>query len=354
MVRPVLDTTASPRLRTTQEGNPAPAATSVAELLSGSGRTGDTGAPLGIAITALDTSLGLWQYSLDHGKVWLTLRADLINGSTAETALLLGADAKLRLLPFGELNGHLDQAITFRAWNGRMGAEGEYLNITRSNVSVFSAESGTAEMTVEAVNDAPTFTVIDPPGLVRTHFDRSFGNGTTVLLQPDGKVVLVGFDITAAGKVRIEAVRLQSDGQIDTGFGQNGIAYGQLGSAMSLTFDAALQPDGKIVVSGFYLDEEQFQNGGAMRFNADGSTAETALLLGADAKLRLLPFGELNGHLDQAITFRAWNSWPVRSALATTAPTAWPGSWRTVASTPPSDRTAYSARASSCFRCLIS
>jgi hypothetical protein len=77
-----------------------------------------------IAVTGLDTSLGAWQYSLDAGANWLTVDAGAINSTTNELALLLGPTAMLRLTPFGNLSGSIEDAITFRAWDQSTGSEG--------------------------------------------------------------------------------------------------------------------------------------------------------------------------------------------------------------------------------------
>lgn len=80
--------------------------------------------------------------------------------------------------------------------------------------------------------------------------DSSFGTGgvvTTTLLpnvtemkvQPDGKILL-------AGGARMNVLRLEADGSVDTGFGMAGLASHP--TAGDYTDGLALQPDGAIVV----------------------------------------------------------------------------------------------------------
>ena len=94
--------------------------------------------------------------------------------------------------------------------------------------------------------------------------DPSFGNGGTVttpvgrssaassvMVQPDGKVVVAGstgdpYSVTGAFAV----VRYQADGSLDTTFGTNGIATTAIGELAGVT-SGALQADGRIVVAGF-------------------------------------------------------------------------------------------------------
>jgi hypothetical protein len=106
---PVLNTAASPTLGSVLEGATNPAGVSVAGLVvDGSITDPDGSAVEAIAITALDTRLGSWQYSLNGGTGWLTIDATKINSSTNELALLLGPTASIRMLPFGDLNGTLN------------------------------------------------------------------------------------------------------------------------------------------------------------------------------------------------------------------------------------------------------
>src|SRR3569832_1393286 len=92
---PVLDTGANPSFTPLLEGAANPAGDTVSSLLAGaSDADGDA---LGIAITAVNGSLGTWQFSTDDGATWHTVLADLINSGTNALALLLGSSAKVRL-----------------------------------------------------------------------------------------------------------------------------------------------------------------------------------------------------------------------------------------------------------------
>jgi uncharacterized delta-60 repeat protein len=88
--------------------------------------------------------------------------------------------------------------------------------------------------------------------------DKGFGNGgvnillgqfeilTAIALQTDGKIVATG----AAGEA-IDVIRFNSNGQLDSSFGTNGIAsVTALGSSTS---GIVVQPDGKILVGNGHL-----------------------------------------------------------------------------------------------------
>jgi uncharacterized delta-60 repeat protein len=69
-------------------------------------------------------------------------------------------------------------------------------------------------------------------------------------IQPDGKIVAAGF-LTPSGIQRLAVVRLLKNGALDTSFDLDGAAQPTIGaSAFSFGTDVAVQPDGKIVVSG--------------------------------------------------------------------------------------------------------
>ncbi|MGD1858989.1 MAG: DUF4347 domain-containing protein [Leptolyngbyaceae cyanobacterium] len=117
----------------------------------------DAGAATGIALTAVDITSGSWFFTTDGGTTWTAL------GAVSETnARLLAADANTRLYfqPSANFNGDITDAITFRAWDQTIGANGDTgVDVsTNGGTTAFSAETGNASITVTAVNDAPSFT----------------------------------------------------------------------------------------------------------------------------------------------------------------------------------------------------
>jgi uncharacterized delta-60 repeat protein len=123
-------------------------------------------------------------------------------------------------------------------------------------------------------------------GIVRTRPTDDFGLPRKVLLQPDGKIV-------AAGELYI--VRYNTDGSLDSTFGSGGIAsnppfpYG--------LSDAALQTDGKILVSGTAGIPYTNWDFALARYNTNGSLDTT--------------FGGVDG----IITFDFNNSNDIASAI---------------------------------------
>lgn len=115
--------------------------------------------------------------------------------------------------------------------------------------------------------------------------DNSFGTGgivvTTmssngddvceaVLIRPDGKIIMVGYAYLAQTNVQVALARYLSNGTLDTTFGVQGKVLTVVGNGMDYGFSALLQPDGKILVSGYSANG----SGGdiaLVRYNSDGS-----------------------------------------------------------------------------------
>jgi len=116
-----------------------------------------------------------------------------------------------------------------------------------------------------------------------TNLDPSFGTGGMVvtsvsgseahdaLLQPDGKIVVVGTEHN-----RIMLVRYSSDGSLDSTFGTNGITITDYGPN-ALNIDAgALQADGRIVVAGLTAANNVTRADFFLaRYNSDGTIDST-------------------------------------------------------------------------------
>ncbi|WP_158290254.1 putative Ig domain-containing protein [Ramlibacter sp. WS9] len=275
MTLPVL-IKASPTMTSVAEGATNPAGMTVAALAVDETFIDENGRPSveAIAIEAVNTSLGTWQYSLNGGTDWLTIRADLINSSTNTLALLLGPTDMIRLLPFGDLNGSMADAVTFRSWNMGTGSAGNYV-VTTPGVEFFSFDSDTASITVTAVNDAPTFAPVQGTGKAIIPVGGSDDEGRSVTVQPDGKIIVAGRSLN--GNNDFSLVRLNANGSLDSTFGGSpapGKAIIPVGDGDDVGYSVTVQPDGKIIVAGNTSNgiDNDFS---LVRLNADGSLDST-------------------------------------------------------------------------------
>lgn len=87
----------------------------------------------------------------------------------------------------------------------------------------------------------------------------------SVAIQPDGKIVAAGWDLDD-----FAVVRYNSDGSLDSGFGNNGQVITDVGPGDAAIESIALQPDGRIVAAGFNYPQNYYDIALA-RYNADGS-----------------------------------------------------------------------------------
>ena len=117
-------------------------------------------------------------------------------------------------------------------------------------------------------------------GKVQTDFPGLAAVASSVVVQPDGKIVVAGgafLLFTFAGDFKV--VRYNSDGSLDTSFGDGGIVTTTFPQG-SYAFDVALQADGKIIAAGtvfvdFDPGESSNTDFALARYNPDGSPDAT-------------------------------------------------------------------------------
>ena len=112
-------------------------------------------------------------------------------------------------------------------------------------------------------------------GKVTTNFGGD-GNaeGQSVAMQIDGKIIVVGF-ATVAAVQQFAVARYNADGTLDTSFGGTGRVVTAVGISGSNATGVALQKDGKIVVSGYGVNNSgRGYDFACLRYNTDGSLDE--------------------------------------------------------------------------------
>ena len=271
---PVLDNTKNPALIDQNEDSGAPVGavgtlvSSLVDFASPAGQVDnvtdlDSGALLGIAVTAADTTNGTWWYSTNAGINWNALGAVAI-----DNARLLAADANTRLYfqPNANYNGTLASAITFRAWDQTSGSSGGLADTSINGGSTaFSTATDTASLVVNPVNDAPLLDSTGTMALTTITEDQTANTGNTVASI-----------IASAGGDRIA--------DVDSG-AVEGIAITALNSG-----------------NGAW---EYSTNGGGS-WNSIGVVTDSSALLLRDTDLvRFVPDGQNGTAAD--FTFRAWD-----------------------------------------------
>ena len=120
---------------------------------------------------------------------------------------------------------------------------------------------------------------LNPDGNLDTSFTVGTGaNGPIIALalQSDGKIVIGGNFNGYNGTVSPRLARINTDGTFDNSFM---VASGANESVM----DIIVQPDSKILVSGYFTGFAGFSKNGVVRLNRDGSIDQTFDVAGVDA-----------------------------------------------------------------------
>ncbi len=123
-------------------------------------------------------------------------------------------------------------------------------------------------------------TAFNGTGKVTTGYGNgvgSIGNGRSVVIQPDGKIVVAGTGSTGFTSTWSDfaLARFNVDGSLDAGFNNTGVVTTDFGGEHDHGRCVALQNDGKIIVAG-----ESYTNGtgtdfALVRYNTDGSLDTT-------------------------------------------------------------------------------
>jgi uncharacterized delta-60 repeat protein len=108
-------------------------------------------------------------------------------------------------------------------------------------------------------------------GIVTTSYNGPFP--ADAALQPDGKIVVIaGFNNTPSATEAFGVLRYQGNGALDTSFGAGGRATATFTNFLNSPSDVALQADGKIVVVGNAQSADGTVSEFAVaRFNANGT-----------------------------------------------------------------------------------
>ena len=251
---PVL-TPANPTLTAITEDQITNVGQTVSSLIGASISDVDAGAVKGIAITALTSTNGTWQYSIDGGTTWTAIVA------ANNAALLLDASDKIRFLPDGN-NGGSD-TITYRAWDETAGTHGTTADTsTNGGTTAFSTATDTAHLTVASVNDAPVLTPANP---------------TLTAITED------------------QITNVSDPGQTVSSFIGASISDVDAGAVKGIAITALTSTNGTW----------QYSIDGGTTWTVIVAANNAALLLDASDKIRFLPDGN-NGGSD-TITYRAWD-----------------------------------------------
>ncbi len=142
----------------------------------------------------------------------------------------------------------------------------------RTVIALACAHAALVPIAATAAPDGLLDTTFDQDGRQIVAFDRGYDNWDQVsgmAVLSDGRVLLAGRVESDPEQIGIGLARLNANGQVDETFGKPWYLPGNLVYANPV--DAALQPDGKLLVAAIASDGELVQGGAVCRFLPDGS-----------------------------------------------------------------------------------
>ena len=136
-------------------------------------------------------------------------------------------------------------------------------------VGYSSIESNSDFALVRYNPDGSLDTTFSGDGIQTTAIGSTSDQGNSVAIQSDGKIVVAGYSFTGADS-DFALVRYNPDGSLDNSFSLDGIETTDIGINDNGGFSVAIQADGKIVVAGYSTigTDDDFA---LVRYNNDGS-----------------------------------------------------------------------------------
>jgi uncharacterized delta-60 repeat protein len=263
---PVLDNGGTMTLTSISEDATTNGGNTVASIVASAGGNRitdvDVGAVEGIAVTALSSGNGSWQYSLNGGTSWQN-----VGEVSTSSALLLRDTDLLRFMPNGTIGSTAD--VTFRAWDRTSGTVYTRADVTASGgTTAFSSTSETASIVISDVNDGPSFATGD--GMISPAFSLSIDTIYSMTVQSDGKILAVGSSYES-GTYDFAIARFNADGSIDTGFGGgDGLVSTSFGLFDDIARSVSVLADGSILVVGSTYTGTS-QDVALAKYNSDGT-----------------------------------------------------------------------------------
>ncbi len=110
----------------------------------------------------------------------------------------------------------------------------------------------------------------DMDGKVTTDFSKTDNDGSSVTIQSDGKIIVVGKTYNGSD-FDFAIVRYNIDGSLDNTFDTDGKVTTAFGPNNSYGYDVAIQFDGKIIVAGTTTGNDNLKDIALIRYNTNGS-----------------------------------------------------------------------------------
>ncbi len=114
-------------------------------------------------------------------------------------------------------------------------------------------------------------------GMVTTDFNGKYDRSVSIKVQADEKIVVAGSSGDNANNMDnsdFAAARYNTDGTLDNSFGKNGMVTTDFIGGRDFAHSMVLQPDGKILLNGFHDGNGSYEFA-TLRYNVDGTLDST-------------------------------------------------------------------------------
>ncbi|HKP02214.1 MAG TPA: hypothetical protein VJU77_02535 [Chthoniobacterales bacterium] len=172
--------------------------------------------------------------------------------------------AVTRFLPDGTLDTTFNFDRSYKLVRAAASAGGGKIYISATRY-VYAAPGKDVEYILRLNNDGsidPTFNPANVGGSNTSTF------AWNIYVQPDAKILVIGYFTTIAGIARTDVARLLPDGTVDPSFVPATVTGGDI-------YSLALQPDNKILIGGSFNNVNGLSNRGVARLEANGSIDST-------------------------------------------------------------------------------
>ncbi|MDY6968928.1 MAG: delta-60 repeat domain-containing protein, partial [Spirochaetota bacterium] len=112
-------------------------------------------------------------------------------------------------------------------------------------------------------------------GIAITDIEGNDNNASSLGIQSDGKIVVAGSVIIDEDNADFAIARYNTDGSLDLDFGNNGIVVTDIEGKDNNASSLGIQSDGKIVIAGSVVMDEDNADFAIARYNIDGSMDST-------------------------------------------------------------------------------
>ena len=147
-------------------------------------------------------------------------------------------------------------------------SDGKVVAAGRMGIQFYPSEQRKGNVAVARYNpDGSLDAAFGNGGKVVTDFGQGLESyAIALMIQPDGKLIVAGESSYA-----FLVARYNPDGTLDTTFGNSGHSLANFSNNWDGATDAVLQPDGKIALVGWSIDDSPYYSFAVARFDSNGS-----------------------------------------------------------------------------------